>query len=187
MAKCVCGKYKPRVVTNVRGVESIVCSNCGRPKDDKTAPRKKNPMNNKNKDVMDMFDSIVERINALEKTVSKLTNMNLQQPKERVSGRQSKAPKRVVYHYRIRDRWDNISNLGGVTVVFEQKDGVVYSGIAVCSLKDNYNKRLGINIAMTRMKASDYQTIPSKHDFVSVVEQTKINGRTVQDYLDIFT
>jgi len=196
MFNCRCGMYEAReTTTHTRTV--IVCKNCGRLPPCAESEQKiksqygmfeKFMKNKQEKTEMKQIEALTNRLESLEKVVSKLTNMNLQQPKESVSGRHSEAPKRVVYHYRIRDLWNNISNLGGVTVVFEQnKKGVVYSGIAVCSLEDNYNKRVGINIAKTRMKVSDYQSIPSKHDFVSVVEQSKINGRTVQDYLDIST
>lgn len=44
-----------------------------------------------------------------------------------------------------------IHNLGGSTeVIIDGPNGDHYKGVAVCSNKDNYNKKLGVKIALGR-------------------------------------
>lgn len=59
----------------------------------------------------------------------------------------SKGYKVRVLHFRPKD----ISNLGGYTVVqIRTPDGQEIEGKAICSNKENYNKKLGVKIAVGR-------------------------------------
>lgn len=63
------------------------------------------------------------------------------------------------YHLRYHDYFvdeagfvsHQLSPRGGVTIAYEPVDRVVNVGIAICSLRDHYNRSIGRSIAASRM------------------------------------
>lgn len=60
-----------------------------------------------------------------------------------------------------RDKRDVIAK-GGITVAYSIKDNAVLAQVAVCSLKDSYNKKIGATISAARLKRSP-DAIPLGH------------------------
>lgn len=57
--------------------------------------------------------------------------------------------------YEIISRYESLKKVlpnGGKTVVdiYNTKDSISYTGVSECSLKDHYNKKLGVRIAIGR-------------------------------------
>lgn len=62
----------------------------------------------------------------------------------------------AVFHHRLK-RNSAISPKGGKTeIIIDTPNGMRLSGIAVCSKEDNYNKKLGVRIALGRSGVADY-------------------------------
>ena len=56
----------------------------------------------------------------------------------------------------------NVTAKGGITVAYSIKDDAVLAQIAICSLKDSYNKKIGAAISAARLKKSP-DAIPLTH------------------------
>jgi hypothetical protein len=62
-----------------------------------------------------------------------------------------------VYHHRRKTKKGTVSPKGGKTIlVIDSPSGQHFEGIATCSKEDNYNKKLGIRIALGRSGVIDY-------------------------------
>lgn len=66
-----------------------------------------------------------------------------------------------------------IDNMGGITVAYTRNsDGTVNYALAICSDKDNYNKRLGRQISSGRLAAGNCVT-RSYEEFVYFLDHWK--------------
>jgi hypothetical protein len=77
--------------------------------------------------------------------------------------------KYFVAHFRL-DGLQKTSK-GGVTVIQNPENG--YVGIAVCSPKDNWNRKLGLKIAEGRVNLHPNQTDVDFEDELSVAEKVE--------------
>lgn len=60
----------------------------------------------------------------------------------------------IIRHGRYYDDNGDVSNLGGVTYAFriDHVEKVAYVGLAICSKEDNFDRRTGRNIAISRLE-----------------------------------
>jgi hypothetical protein len=72
------------------------------------------------------------------------------------------SPGRILY-FHVRDGFEGVANKGGGTAAFElQENGTWKVGIALCSEKDNFNRKLGRLIATGRLKNAPTYDIKGK-------------------------
>mgnify|MGYP006302080869 CR=1 FL=1 len=76
-------------------------------------------------------------------------------------------PRLVIYHFRNKDFYGNLSGRGGATCVYNPVTTAV--GFAFCHPSDNFNRRLGIRIATGRMeKNPDFTLAEAKNNIKEV-------------------
>jgi hypothetical protein len=90
-----------------------------------------------------------------------------------LSNRQARKVQPMLSH--AFDNKDEISARGGLTKVMLDKAGVKVESEAVCSIKDPYNRKIGLKKALARAKAKWTKTF---------VEKSIANGRKLEDVLN---
>jgi len=100
------------------------------------------------------------------------------------------APNEKLLHkkiYYIHLRYENpdhaIANTGGITIAFHKEDSKLFVAYARCHWNDNYNKRIGRNIASGRLLSGDcYALNLDSEDNVFTDVVTFVNAMVAKDH-----